>query len=87
MNKIKNVFLLQVRFTDGEGGEIFTSIHQYKKGAEKELARWCRDRWEELDLTNDVNKPISKGDKRAIKQYFDFMDPDEIYEISKMPLN
>lgn len=82
---MKNLYLLEIRYTDRGGGLILRSLHKTKAAAKKNLFSYCKNRWEEFEL-EDKENPYYRG-PLTIEKYFDLMNPDEVYEIDKMEIN
>ena len=79
---MKDLWLLEVRYTDCGGGLILRSIHETIAGARKALTTYCKNRWKEFE-PEDRHNPFYRG-RFSVTKYFDLMDPDEVFEIEKM---
>lgn len=66
------VWLATVR--DETAGVLLREVFDTKATAVKYLAKYCRDRWAEEGHEND---PLPKADRAAVRDYFQFWDPEQ----------
>ena len=84
------VWLVTVFYTDehGRGGIWFREVTASKNEALTILSEWCEERWQDL-AEPDEEGPLKKKEacpKEMVNRYFNFMNPEEHYEIIEMRL-